>query len=104
MYAIYYSPGDYSKQLSIKILSQSSVSDRYFFRKNWLKQLPENKIFYIFAAGFFNKSLADSVAQLVEQQTLNLWAEGSSPSGVTKKTLIICKSDISVFYYYFNFV
>ncbi len=25
----------------------------------------------------------DSVAQLVEQQTLNLWVEGSSPSGVT---------------------
>ena len=28
----------------------------------------------------------DSVAQLVEQLTLNQWVEGSSPSGVTKKT------------------
>ena len=27
----------------------------------------------------------DSVAQLVEQLTLNQWVEGSSPSGVTKK-------------------
>ena len=26
----------------------------------------------------------DSVAQLVEQLTLNQWVEGSSPSGVTK--------------------
>ena len=28
----------------------------------------------------------DSVAQLVEQMTLNHWVEGSSPSGVTKKS------------------
>jgi hypothetical protein len=27
----------------------------------------------------------DSVAQLVEQKTLNLWVLGSSPSGVTFK-------------------
>lgn len=27
----------------------------------------------------------DSVAQLVEQMTLNHWVEGSSPSGVTEK-------------------
>ncbi len=27
----------------------------------------------------------DSVAQLVEQMTLNHWVEGSSPSGVTKQ-------------------
>ena len=28
-------------------------------------------------------SIFDSVAQLVEQKTLNLWVLGSSPSGVT---------------------
>ena len=27
----------------------------------------------------------DSVAQLVEQMTLNHWVEGSSPSGVTRQ-------------------
>ena len=30
-------------------------------------------------------SFFDSVAQLVEQLTLNQWVEGSSPSGVTEK-------------------
>ncbi len=30
--------------------------------------------------------MIDSVAQLVEQLTLNQWVEGSSPSGVTKDT------------------
>ncbi len=30
-----------------------------------------------------NQKKNDSVAQLVEQLTLNQWAEGSSPSGVT---------------------
>ena len=31
----------------------------------------------------FEPSKFDSVAQLVEQLTLNQWVEGSSPSGVT---------------------
>ena len=31
------------------------------------------------------KRKSDSVAQLVEQLTLNQWVEGSSPSGVTKQ-------------------
>ena len=31
-------------------------------------------------------SFFDSVAQLVEQLTLNQWVEGSSPSGVTRKS------------------
>ena len=31
------------------------------------------------------KHACDSVAQLVEQMTLNHWVEGSSPSGVTLK-------------------
>lgn len=30
----------------------------------------------------------DSVAQLVEQMTLNHWVDGSSPSGVTKDTKV----------------
>ena len=30
--------------------------------------------------------MADSVAQLVEQYTFNVWALGSSPSGITEKT------------------
>ena len=29
----------------------------------------------------------DSVAQLVEQYTFNVWVLGSSPSGITDKTL-----------------
>ena len=32
-------------------------------------------------------SFFDSVAQLVEQLTLNQWVEGSSPSGVTQKSV-----------------
>ena len=35
-------------------------------------------------AKFFGQT-EDSVAQLVEQLTLNQWVEGSSPSGVTKR-------------------
>ena len=34
-------------------------------------------------------SIFDSVAQLVEQKTLNLWVLGSSPSGVTKERFTI---------------
>jgi hypothetical protein len=30
-----------------------------------------------------NKGVVDSVAQLVEQYTFNVWALGSSPSGIT---------------------
>ncbi len=36
------------------------------------------------------RSVTDSVAQLVEQLTLNQWVEGSSPSGVTKR---FCQTD-----------
>lgn len=31
-------------------------------------------------------STVDSVAQLVEQYTFNVWALGSSPSGITKES------------------
>jgi len=34
------------------------------------------------------KEQVDLVAQLVEQYTFNVWALGSSPSGITKKPLI----------------
>ena len=33
----------------------------------------------------------DSVAQLVEQYTFNVWVLGSSPSQITEKTLQQCK-------------
>ncbi len=39
--------------------------------------------FYYFCTPFLNGQV-DSVAQLVEQYTFNVWALGSSPSGITK--------------------
>ena len=59
-----------------------------FFQKNIGKTLASSKNSCTFAVGnhqgfpFF-----DSVAQLVEQLTLNQWVEGSSPSGVTRKSV-----------------
>ena len=41
-------------------------------------------------------SQIDSVAQLVEQKTLNLWVLGSSPSGVTERNSLIWA--VSFFY------
>ena len=38
------------------------------------------------------KRKSDSVAQLVEQLTLNQWVEGSSPSGVTKQAEMFQKA------------
>jgi hypothetical protein len=41
---------------------------------------------------------SDSVAQLVEQYTFNVWALGSSPSGITKlrrKSGLFCFKDLS---------
>lgn len=38
-------------------------------------------------ADITNNTVIDSVAQLVEQLTLNQWVEGSSPSGVTKGSI-----------------
>ena len=47
--------------------------------------LASSKISCTFAVGNQqNGFFFDSVAQLVEQLTLNQWVEGSSPSGVTK--------------------
>jgi hypothetical protein len=45
-----------------------------------------------FAPRFLNGLIAqtkkfDSVAQLVEQYTFNVWVLGSSPSGITKQSL-----------------
>ena len=43
-------------------------------------------------------SFFDSVAQLVEQLTLNQWVEGSSPSGVTIKMVkLLTMSDLIIF-------
>ena len=36
----------------------------------------------------FHKIANDSVAQLVEQYTFNVWVLGSSPSGITKEKAI----------------
>ncbi len=49
-----------------------------FFRLSCLKVLVKKIIVLLLP------SPKDSVAQLVEQLTLNQWVEGSSPSGVTK--------------------
>jgi hypothetical protein len=37
--------------------------------------------------------MEDFVAQLVEQYTFNVWALGSSPSGITKNNKMPCKSN-----------
>ncbi|CDT27256.1 hypothetical protein BN1088_50003 [Sphingobacterium sp. PM2-P1-29] len=34
----------------------------------------------------------DSVAQLVEQYTFNVWVLGSNPSGITKKSFTECEA------------
>ena len=49
------------------------------------KLLLVKKIVVNLHSQFANESAeVDSVAQLVEQLTLNQWVEGSSPSGVTR--------------------
>ena len=53
------------------------------------KLLLVKKIVVNLHSQFANESAeVDSVAQLVEQLTLNQWVEGSSPSGVTKSLLL----------------
>ncbi len=42
----------------------------------------QTPFFFIFLQ---RNNKTDSVAQLVEQQTLNLWVVGSNPTGVTIK-------------------
>ncbi len=39
-----------------------------------------------------NPQRNDSVAQLVEQMTLNHWVVGSSPTGVTKQNIKMLKN------------
>ena len=58
-----------------------------FFQKKSVKRLPVQKL-VVPLQSEINKmvSFFDSVAQLVEQLTLNQWVEGSSPSGVTKQS------------------
>ena len=59
-----------------------------FFQKKSVKRLPVQKL-VVPLQSEINKmvSFFDSVAQLVEQLTLNQWVEGSSPSGVTQKSV-----------------
>ena len=57
--------------------------------KKTVKHLEKENIKVTFApANLLTELQNDSVAQLVEQLTLNQWVEGSSPSGVTKK--VVC--------------
>ena len=70
-----------------------------FFLKNISKTLASSKISSTFAVGNqLMVSFFDSVAQLVEQLTLNQWVEGSSPSGVTIKMVkLLTMSDLTIF-------
>ena len=58
-----------------------TIKQHYFIEKNQYKNRQKSIFYFTFAAR------NDSVAQLVEQLTLNQWVEGSSPSGVTQKAL-----------------
>ena len=54
------------------------------------KEISENILFFrieaYFCTSFYRKRKGnDSVAQLVEQYTFNVWVLGSSPSGITRK-------------------
>ena len=53
-----------------------------FFQKKYPKTIASLKNMRTFA--FEIAEIYDSLAQLVEQLTLNQWVEGSNPSGVTK--------------------
>jgi len=75
-----------------------------FFSRNELK----NDFLINFAAVLKkDKTFNDFVAQLVEQQTLNLWVVGSTPTGVTLKnqtiTAIKALSERGCFFYLCNY-
>ncbi len=67
-------------------INQAVVSGK--FQKTFAKKFDAMCFCLIFALPFKNGT-ADSVAQLVEQYTFNVWALGSSPSGITKTPLNI---------------
>ena len=54
------------------------------FKKKSAKSIANLKIMRTFASVIAKRIQNDSLAQLVEQLTLNQWVEGSNPSGVTK--------------------
>ncbi len=47
--------------------------------------------------GRFLKKANDSVAQLVEQYTFNVWVLGSSPSGITEEKAIVLAEAMAFF-------
>jgi hypothetical protein len=51
--------------------------------KTFAKKFVVNCFSLIFALPFKKTVSVDSVAQLVEQYTFNVWVLGSSPSGIT---------------------
>lgn len=55
------------------------------FGKNQKNILQRSRFAYLCIP--FERTLGDSVAQLVEQYTFNVWALGSSPSRITKGQL-----------------
>ena len=70
------------------LVRKKFLEDRWlgvFLQKKETKRFAENKITSTFALAKSDKTLSlyDSVAQLVEQMTLNHWVESSSLSGVT---------------------
>jgi hypothetical protein len=54
--------------------SLGSQFERFLASEKWLKFLKKNS------------DLHDSLAQLVEQYTFNVWVLGSSPRGITSET------------------
>ena len=54
-------------------------------KQHWCSKTTKNKLEYIlFHFLSLNRTKHDSVAQLVEQYTFNVWVLGSNPSGITK--------------------
>ena len=67
-----------------------SGNDAYFLKKNDNPLVKQNNT-HIFAPAIalldglaVNRAMQDSVAQLVEQYTFNVWVLGSNPSRITR--------------------
>jgi hypothetical protein len=74
-------------------LNFKAFKNKHFERnkKKKKKSFASYKLVYIFAPRISSNVLynsIDSVAQLVEQYTFNVWALGSNPSGITNYFII----------------
>jgi hypothetical protein len=69
--------------------NQKALTAEAFIPENLLKDKSEGGGLYAFAR---LRRMRDSVAQLVEQYTFNVWALGSSPSRITTQMFNIFKS------------